>query len=273
METGKANNRKTADFNIALAEQYHLAIQIGNKELSYCIINTTTKTVEYFNSYIIDNNITTALNSDDIIKTDFQSSSLAFLGSASTIVPNSIYTKNSAKQILELNIEKSEIIKEDKVNKIDACIIYTVTEDINEIVNTYFPKAKQKSQQSILLEQFSMLDNSNKSAYLFINDNIVNITVFNNHRLIFNNSFDFFTKEDLLYFTLFSFEQLKIETEIVTVKVYGSISEEDEKYKILHDYIRNITLGSRSNELKFTSEFDTIQEHQYFGLFCQVLCE
>ena len=91
--------------------------------------------------------------------------------------------------------------------------------------------------------------------------------------LIFNNAFDFVTKEDLLYFTLFAFEQLKIDTESVEVKVYGSISEEDENYKILYDYIRNIEFGNRPNELEFTSEFDTIQEHQYFGLFCQLLCE
>ena len=273
METGKANNRKTANFNIALAEQYHLAVQIGNKELSYCIINTKTKTVEYFNSYIIDNNITSILNNDDIIKIDFQSSSLAFLGSVSTLVPNSIYTKNDSKDLFELNIAQSVIIKYDNVNKIDAHTIYSVSENLNDIVNTYFPKAKQKAQQSILLEQFSMLDNSNQSAYLFINDNNINITIFNNQKLIFNNSFDFVTKEDLLYFTLFSFEQLKIETESVIVKVYGSISEEDENYKILYNYIRNIRLGSRTNKLKFTSEFDTIQEHQYFGLFCQVLCE
>ena len=273
METGKANNIKTVSFNIDLAEQYHLSVQIGIKHFSYCIINTKTRTIEYFNNYVIDNNITTIINTDDIIKSDFASSSVAFINFPSTLVPTSIYTEDSAKQILELNTETSDIVKADSINKINTHIIYTLPTNINDIVNTYFPKAKQKAQQSILLEQFSMLDNSNKSAYLFINDNIVNITVFNNGKLIFNNAFDFVTKEDLLYFTLFAFEQLKIDTESVEVKVYGSISEEDENYKLLYDYIRNIEFGNRPNELEFTSEFDAIQEHQYFGLFCQILCE
>ena len=273
METGKANNIKTANFNVDLAEQYHLSVQIGIKQFSYCIINTKTKTVEYFNNYVIDSNITTIINADDIIKTDFGSSSVSFVNFPSTLVPTSIYTKDSAEQMLELNTETSDIIKTDSINNIDAHIIYTLPTNISDIVNTYFPKAKQKAQQSILLEQFSMLDNSNKSAYLFINNNIVNITVFNNGKLIFNNAFNFLTKEDLLYFTLFAFEQLKIDTESVEVKVYGSISEEDENYKLLYDYIRNIKFGNRPNELEFTSEFDTIQEHQYFGLFCQILCE
>lgn len=273
MEIGKANNIKTSSFNIDLAEQYHLSVQLSITHFSYCIINTKTETVEYFNDYAIDNNITNFINSEEIIKTNFLSSSVAFLNFPSTLIPTSIYTEDNAKKILNLNTKTSDIIISNHIKKLDTHIIYSIPKNIDELVNSYFPNSKKRSQQAILLEQFNMLDNSNQSAYLFINNNILNITVFNNNQLIFNNDFDFITKEDLLYFTLFAFEQLKIDTERVKVKVYGSISKENEGYKLLYDYIRNIKFGNRPNKLKFRAEFDAIQEHQYFGLFSQVLCE
>ena len=102
---------------------------------------------------------------------------------------------------------------------------------------------------------------------MHISDNILNISAFKNTKLIFSNSFSFDTKEDILYFTLFTFEQLKLDTEIVNVKLYGEIIKGDENYQLLYEYIRNIEFGSKPNNINLISEFEKLKGHQFYGLF------
>ena len=86
------------------------------------------------------------------------------------------------------------------------------------------------------------------------------------------DSFNFETKEDILYFTLFAFEQLKLDINTVNILLFGDIIKEDDNFKILYEYIRNIELGERPNQLKFPDEFNILENQKYFGLFSQILC-
>tara|TARA_B110000196_G_C20981429_1_gene583601 strand:+ start:14 stop:829 length:816 start_codon:yes stop_codon:yes gene_type:complete len=269
METGKANNIQANTFNIDLSEQYHLSVQIGLNHFSYCLINSSTNNVEYFNRFVVNDDITNIINTEEILKLNFASSSVAFTNFPCALVPNELFIEENSKEILELTTDVYEIIKSDALTGIDAHLIYTFPTQINDIIFTFLPDAKQKAQQTILIEQFNKFDNKDDNAYLHINDNILNITAFRNSKLIFNNSFIFETKIDILYFTLFAFEQLKLNTELVNVKLYGEIIEEDENHQLLYEYIRNIEFGSRPNNLNFSSEFNELKEHQFYGLFSQ----
>jgi hypothetical protein len=269
METGKANNIKASTFNIDHSEKYHLSVEIGLKHLSYCIINNNTNNVEYFNNFSINDNVIRLINNEDFLKLNFASSSVSFTNFPYTLVPNEFFEEEKLKEILELNINIYDVIKTDELAEIKTHLVYTISNEINEIVFTFFPNAKQISQQSILIDTFSKLDNKKNNTYLYISEKILNITIFKNEKLVFNNSFSFKTKEDILYFTLFTFEQLKIDSEIVNVKLYGDIIKGDENYQLLYDYIRNIEFGTRPKHIKFSKVFNKIQEHQFHALFSQ----
>ena len=57
----------------------------------------------------------------------------------------------------------------------------------------------------------------------------------------------------------------------VNVKLFGEIIKGDENHQLLYEYIRNIEFGSRPNHLNFSSEFNKLPEHQFYGLFSQSL--
>ena len=269
MATGKANKIQSSSFNIALCEQYKILIQLGLKNFSYCIIHNDTNNVEYFRNLIVNDDIINVINKEEILKSNFASSSVLYTNFPCTLVPIEIFEKDNSKDMLEFNTEIYDIVKSDKLSEIDAHLIYTIPSEINELVLTFFTNAKQKAQQTILIDQFNKFDNNQEHAYLYINQNILTITAFKNNKLIFNNSFNFNTKEDILYYTLFTFEQLKLNTETVRIKLYGQILKEDSKYQLLYEYIRNIEFGTRPKKLKFSSDFDKLPEHQYYSLFSQ----
>ena len=269
METGKANSIQASTFNIDHADQYRLQIQIGLDHFSYCVINNTTNSVEYFKNFVINDTIIEIINKEKVLKLQFSSSLVSFTNFPCNVIPNEFSKSENLKDILELNTDVYDIIKSDHLTKIDAQLIYTIPSVINDIVFTFFPNAKQKAQQTILIEQFSNYDNKEDNAYLYISDNILNITIFRNEKFLFNNSFHFKSQEDILYFTLFTFEQLKLDTETVNTKLYGEITKNDNNYQLLYKYIRNIQFGTKPNHLNFPSEFNEIEIHQFHTLFSQ----
>jgi len=280
METGESNpiSIQSDNFNIALANSYHLSIQLGLSHFSYCLLNTTTFTYDYAKKYSISSakdiatEITEIINNDAIIKAEFYSQSVAFVNSPSTLVPSTLYKEEKAETLLNFNSQVNGKILTDKIPSQKAHLIYAVPESIVSIVSNFFPKAKQKAQESILIQQYSQLNTDSEKAFLYLNEQKVGITVFKGDKLIFNNTFEYTTKEDLLYYTLFSFEQLKLSTETIDVTVFGTIEKNDEYFNLLYDYIRNVKLGKRPHQFTFPGVFNSIAQHKYFGLFTQVLC-
>jgi len=280
METGESNpiSIQSDNFNIALANSYHLSIQLGISHFSYCLLNTTTFTYDYAKKYSLSSKediateITEIINNDAIIKADFSSQSVAFVNFPSTLVPNILYKEEEAEALLAFNTEVNGKILTDNILSQKAHLIYAVPESIVSIVSNFFPKAKQKAQESILIQQYSQLNTDTEKAYLYLNEQKVGITIFKGDQLIFNNTFDYTTKEDLLYYSLFSFEQLKLSPESIDVTVFGTIEKEDEYFNLLYDYIRNVKLGERPHQFTFPTVFSSIAPHKYFGLFTQVLC-
>ena len=271
-------NIQSNNFNIALANSYHLSIQLGVSHFSYCLLNTITLTYDYAKQHTLSSvndtaeEITEIINNDIIIKSEFSTQSIAFVNFPSTLVPSSLYKKEEAETILAFNTEIMGEILADTIPSQKAHLIYSVPKSILNLVNNFFPKAKQKAQESILIQQYSQLNNNTKKAYLYLNQKKATITFLKRNKVVFNNSFAYTTKEDLLYFVLFSFEQLKLSTENIEVILFGSIEKNDEYFNLLYDYIRNITLGKRPYQFTFPAEFDSLAEHKYFGLFTQVLC-
>ena len=280
METGENNpiHIQTENFNIGLASRYHLSIQLGIHHFSYCLLNTTTFTYDYAKKYPLaskDNTateITEIINNDAILKAEFSSQSVAFVNFPSTLVPSKLYKKEEDETLLAFNTKVNGTVLADNIVSQKAHLIYSVPESILTIVSNFFPKAKYKSQESILIQQYSQLNTEKKKAYLYLNEQKVGITIFDGDKLIFNNSFKYTSKEDLLYYVLFSFEQLKLSPDSIEVTVFGTIEDTDESFSLMYKYIRNIKLGKRPHQFTFPTEFNPLADHKYFGLFTQILC-
>ena len=279
METGESNPLvEIGEFDISLSTGYHLSIQLGIEHFSYCLLNTTTFTYDYIKNYSLNSKDNTAteiseiINKDAILKAEFFSQSIAFVNFPSTLVPDKLYKEEEAKTLLAFNTKVIGTVLVDKIMSQQAYLIYSVPESILTIVSNFFPNAKYKAQDSILIEQYSKLNNEKKNTYIYLNEQKVSVTIFNGDKMIFNNSFKFTSKEDLLYYVLFSFEQLNISPDTINVTVFGNIEGTDESFSLMYEYIRNIKLGKRPHQFIFPTEFNPLADHKYFGLFTQILC-
>jgi len=266
METGKANKYIGKAFNFERSEDYHLILQISFNQLTIILLNTNS-VIEFYHNIKIENNLTDIFNNEKTLQLKYRKTTITFSNIAYTLVPNYLFVNEHSKEILEFSSDISDVIKLEKIREIDSTLIYSISEEIENLVSNFFPSATLKPQQSILIEQYIQAKNKLDNAYLFFNENILNITIFKDENLVFSNAFLFKTKEDILYYILFTFEQLKISTESVKVKLYGHIVKNDEIYKLLYDYIRNIEFGINMTTIKVPTEMNLLENHQLQGLF------
>tara|TARA_B100000900_G_scaffold416222_1_gene450231 strand:- start:6893 stop:7708 length:816 start_codon:yes stop_codon:yes gene_type:complete len=271
METGKSNSFKSKTFNAKLAQQYHISIQISESSLKYCVIEKSNYHIEFFKIFPSLKNIINTINNEDILKLNFSSSNIIFENLSCTLVPQEFYSKENNKKFLDFNTEKNGIIKSDKIKNIDAFLIYSFDKKINNIIETILPKAKQQSQQSILIDLFSNMNNDKQHAYINIENNKLIITIFKENKLIFNNTFEYISLEDILYYTLFSFEQLKIDREKVEVNLFGDINDKDETFKLLYEYIRNIHIAKDEKKFIFPVESSIKSENTHYTLLHSII--
>jgi hypothetical protein len=79
------------------------------------------------------------------------------------------------------------------------------------------------------------------------------LTYFLKNKLMFYNRFDFATKEDVIYYLLFTIDQLKLNPEEIPVVITGNISEDNDNYKIIYKYVRNVSIFN--SEINHDSKF------------------
>jgi hypothetical protein len=140
--------------------------------------------------------------------------------------------------------------------------------NINNFFIDQFGSFDYKHANSILVSKLLETSKNDDDKKMIVNFNPghFEIVVVQNQKLHLFNSFDYQTPEDFLYYLLFTAEQLNMNPENLKLELLGTISEEDEFYKIAYKYIRNISLFDVAKTQK-SNPFSTAQNQKHFILF------
>ena len=111
----------------------------------------------------------------------------------------SLRKKENERKILELNSKISDNIFSDTINEQDVKLIYSIPKSIKNVSDSLFPSAKTRALETILLKQYSQRSTNETNVNINITKQKVIISILKKNKLLFNNTFDFVTKEDLLY--------------------------------------------------------------------------
>ena len=286
METGANNiapkvNYSPSSLDNLLTEKCHLSVEVGLNHFAYTLFDTLTltyillKEFEFKTKGISESceKIADIIASESLLQKEFNSSSLALNEFPSTLVPTPFYKEEKNREILGFNHNVYEEILSDKMQQMDAINIYSVPTELLNLIHKSFPNTQIKCKSSIFIEQLLLQNNSVEAkVYASVKNNILEVSVIEENKLELHNSFSIDTKEDMLYFLLFSMEQLRLSPEKTELILLDDILKSDEKYNLLYQYVRNISFGNRPENLNFSKELESIKSHQYFCLFSQLLC-
>lgn len=255
METGqKIIQQKT---NIDELSSNILSIQVSLNGLSFCILNTDDNSISTFiseefkkrvNPSELLDQIKAYFNSDSDLQGPFKAVNLIYDNELSTIVPKSLFDENHLADYLKFNsrILQNDVMTYDSVDVNDSVVVYVPYMNINNYLYGRFGAFEYRHFSSVLLDAILSLEKhtASEKMYIHVGNQHFEILVIDKNGLRLYNTFEYQTKEDFIYYILFTAEQLELNPEEFELIALGQIKEDDDLYKMAYTYVRHISIYS-----------------------------
>lgn len=253
-----------------------LSIQISLNGLCFCILNRVTSVIELLlnhqfdkraNPFEVLEHLKTILAEHPQLNQTFQSVLVIHQNELSNLVPKSLFDEKQSADYLKFNskILKSDFISHDDILSNDAVNVYVPFVNINNFIFDKFGVFVYKHASTILIDKLLQQESESKDDVIYININQQHFELigFRNGKLLIYNSFEFSTKEDVIYYVLFTIEQLRFNPETLKLKLMGTIENEDELFTILYTYIRSVEFYKPTYSYKIASDLAQFSEHDH----------
>ncbi|RTE53389.1 DUF3822 family protein [Arenibacter aquaticus] len=242
------------------SEYHKLSIQVSLNGLSFCVLDTLSNTILASERIVFENELTPYAVQKEIKHLfeqnkigDITFSELVVIhrNNLFSLVPKPLFNEDELANYLKFNakILANDHLEYDEVNNLDLVNVYVPFVNINNYIYDLFGEFEFMHHASVLIQTLTNSQgNSNEPiCYVHLIEGHMDITVISQKKLILYNNFSFATKEDFIYYLLFTFEQLKLDTESTKLKLFGSIEEGDALYDMCHRYIKDISIFIPSN--------------------------
>ena len=250
----------TKKSNINLLSNTVLSVQVSLNGLSFCILDCIENNILFLkethfdtqkNPIEIEKLLKEEFDNNSVLQQEFKKVNLIHQNDICTFVPKGFYDENHLTDYLKFNnkIFESDFIATDEITTKDIISIYVPFVNINNYFFELFGTFEFQHASTILVQQLlqNTTDTTNK-FYCNVSPTSFELVSIKNGGLYLFNSFLFDTKEDFIYYILFTIEQLQLNTETIDFVLLGDIGLDDELYSILYEYIRNISFGSRNTQ-------------------------
>jgi hypothetical protein len=253
--------------NIVQNSNKRLSVQLSLSGLSFLVTNFETKEVDFFleikhkkpinpEELILD--LKSSFDQNKELNDTFNEIAIIYATSLYSLVPSNLFDTSKTSEYLKFNskILATDFIAFDTLESHNITTVYIPFININNYLFDRFGDFSYHHASTLLIEH---LLNKEKSyalpkVYINITNHIFDFITVKNGKLIICNSYEFTTPEDFIYYILFCLEQLKINPDTVDLYISGSIKKEDDNYKILYNYIRNITFYNVEEKLILTEK-------------------
>ena len=247
----KKITNKSIDFNNL--EENHLSIQLSLDGFSFCIYNKPSKSVAVFAKFEFSKTPTPfehlklvkqLYSQEALLNLKYSSVNVTHFNNLITQVPLPFFNKENLKDYLQKTIKvlDNDYITYDKISNSEIVNVYIPFVNINNFLIDKYGSFIFKHSSTVLIETLLNQYKNQSDDYCFVNVSNLNfeIVVLKNKKLELFNCFSFKTKEDFIYYILFTAEQLNLNPEEFNLILLGDIEKDSELYTILYQYIRNI---------------------------------
>ena len=171
---------------------------------------------------------------------------LIYYNKKSTLVPSTLFEYKNSLNYLKYNtsINIDDIAANDHVLNHEINNVYIPNAEINNFIFEKFKTFDFYHYSSLIIEKTSneLAKNFSENVFVNINDGFIDILFFRDKKLMFYNSYDFNSDEDILFYLLFCLSELKLNPDEVHTIFSGSIDLDSKLYDLIYTYVRNIEL-------------------------------
>ena len=257
----KNNNKLTKNNSI------ELSIQIGLNGLSFSTLDRNKTTIDFFKTitfkkkqtpFYIKQKLEDAFTLETKLKRAFSKVTVIHDNNLSTFVPKALFNKDHLADYLKFNakILQTDFISFDTLEQNDIVNVFVPYVNVNNYIFDTFGDFTYKHSSTILAASLLKQNDASEHGKMIVNvsPSHFDVVVLKDGMLALYNTFEFDTKEDFIYFILFTAEQLQLDPENLQLELLGNIKEHDHLYTILYQYIRHIHFGNRMDTFTYLEQ-------------------
>ena len=179
----------------------------------------------------------------------FQDITVVHRNNLNTFVPNDFFSEEHIKNYFKYNIKTfaTDYFTFDDIEVLNAKNAFIPFVNINNYLLDHFGNFNFYHHQTILVKKLQKLVTDDTQVFVYFQNSLIDIVVFQSKEMTFINSFEIESEKDFIYYLLFVLEQLQLNTEEVLVTLLGTITKESLFYKIAYTYVRNIKILEGDN--------------------------
>jgi len=262
-ETGQKHMAITNNSSNKL-NNLELSIQLSLSGLSFCILNKDSNTIievkelrfeKRLNPFEVLDELKVLFENESTLNNSFTNVTIVHNNDLSTLVPEELFNKNHVADYLKFNskILKSDFIAYDSILENSSVNVYVPYININNYIYDKFGTFIFKHISSVLIESILRIEKASTTPKVYIHVSLKHfeIIIIKEGKLELYNTFVYNSKEDFIYYILFTAEQLNLNPETLNLVFIGDITEDDEIYNIAYKYIRNISFGNRNDDFEY----------------------
>lgn len=232
-----------------------LSIQVGLNGLSFCVLDTISNEILAFEKvnfktgstpYLILKELKAVLNENNTVGSQFSEVVVIHKNGLFSLVPRTLFKKEELPNYLKFNakIMANDHIAYDEIAPHDMVNVYIPFTNVNNYIFGLFGTFEFKHSGTVLIS--TLLKQSRATTaptcYVQVAEKELEIVVVSDKKLLFYNHFEYKTKEDFLYYLLFSLEQLQLNLEDIQLKLFGMVEEGDSIFNHCYTYIKHVSV-------------------------------
>lgn len=118
--------------------------------------------------------------------------------------------------------------------------VMAVPKELSSLLHNYFSKPIFKVGIQGFITQLERKADNDELLAMYVTPEVVYFTCLKKGKPVFCNSYDYTAKEDLLYYTLLTFQGMQMDPHADHLLVAGMMTENSPLFEILYQYIRNV---------------------------------
>lgn len=250
------------------SQNYSLLIKIGADTFSYAIIDKDEKQVyavydeqECRNGY---EKLEERLQHDAYLKLNYKAVKLAVHTENLIFVPKALFDEANVDVYTKYFSEPaSQFVQVHQHTKQSFNAIFSFPIWLEDLINKHWENNEKIYQHIGLIA----LGEKTSSDTVFIDFTVksFHLIYFKDKQLVFHRSYQFDDIEEFTYYLLLIINQLNIDTTKTHLQVCGIVHPDDEKWKVLAQYFKDVSLLTITSELD-THILDDMPAHYYTSL-------
>ncbi len=193
-----------------------------------------------------------------------------------TLIPEALYRKDDEILYFRKNFSESfryNIHCQKDIQK-HLYIAFGIEPELQSELTHLFQDPRIWHHSQALIAGYAAYSSSkDKDVWLQIHRESIDIVISENRKLLFVNSFQWQSSEDVLYYLLFVCEQLGVNTEKCQLTITGEVVEGSPMYLLFYNHFRNVSLPVKPNTVSNSFIQEELPFHEYALMYKFSLCE